>query len=315
MSIIQENDFMKRFAYLEHLSPWKKLILLLTIILLSALVFALLGMLLGKLFFNVDIDSLAKIISEPETDRQIAFIKFYQFINQIGVFVFPAILFSFLVSSSSKKYLKVNRLPNTTNLIIMGLVVFTALPFINFLGDLNQSMSFPKFLSGVENWMLDKEIQAKQLTETFLKTNSIGGLMINLLIVAAVPAIGEELIFRGLILKLFKDITHNAHWAVLISAFIFAAIHLQFYGFLPRFFLGLVLGYSFVITQNLWVPVFIHFINNAASVIVYFLHYNGYLNIPMEDFGSVQNPVYIVGSLLITVWLMVIVYRREGHLI
>lgn len=304
---------MKRISYLEKLSPWGKLILLLVLILLSALVSALLGMLIGKVFFGLEISTMSHIFTNPETAQQILFIKLYQFINQIGVFIIPVFIFSFLVSSNSFSYLNINKPPNTTNVLIMGVVVFSYLPFLNYLGDLNQSMTLPEALSWVESWMLDKEIQAKQLTETFLKTNSIGGLAVNLILVSLIPAIGEELLFRGLFLKLFKRITASSHWAVIISAFIFAAIHMQFYGFLPRFFLGLVLGYSFLITQNLWMPIFIHLLNNAASVVVYFLHYNGYLKIPMEDFGSVQSPVYIIGSLLITVWLMVIVYRREGN--
>lgn len=306
---------MNRIAYLDHLSLWGKLLLLLFIVLLSALISALLGILIGKLMFGVDVQTLAEIISHPETDQQIIFIKFYQLTNQVGVFIIPALLFAFLVSGIPSTYLRINKPPNTTNLLVMGMVVFTALPFINFLGEINQSMSLPDSFSWLENWMLDKEIQAKELTETFLQTTTIGGLLANLVIVALIPAIGEELIFRGLILKLFKEITRNIHWAVIITAFIFAAIHVQFYGFLPRFFLGLVLGYSFVITQNLWVPIFLHLVNNTASVIVYFLHHNGYLKVPMEEFGAVQNPVYVIGSLLITVWLMVIVYRREGHLV
>jgi membrane protease YdiL (CAAX protease family) len=130
--------------------------------------------------------------------------------------------------------------------------------------------------------------------------------------VALVPAIGEELLFRGALLKLFTNISRNIHIAVFFTAFLFAAIHFQFYGFLPRFFIGLILGYSFVITGNLWVPIFVHFINNSASVIVYYLHYNGFINVPMEDFGTLHSPVYIIGSLLITIWLMVIVGRRKG---
>lgn len=305
---------MKRIAYLEHLTPWGKLILLLAIVLLSALVSALLGLLIGKVLFNLDIATLPQIIANPETTQQILFIKFYQLINQIGVFIIPVFIFTYLVSTNFSKYLYIDKKPNTVNLLVLSVVVFSILPFLNFLGELNQSMSFPEAYSGIENWMLDKEIQAKQLTETFLKTSSIGGLALNLLVIALIPAIGEELLFRGLFLKLFKNIIRNTHWAVVISAFIFAAMHMQFYGFLPRFFLGLVLGYSFVITQNLWMPIFIHLVNNAASAIVYFLHYNGYLKVPMEDFGAVQSPVYIIGSLLITIWLMVIVYRREGHL-
>ena len=304
---------MRRVAYLEHLSPWGKLLFLFAMVVLSALVFSLFGLLIGKLLFNLDLASLANIISSPETDEHILFIKIYQVVNQVGAFILPALLFSFFVSRSSSSYLYLDNRPNLTNILVMGLMVFSILPFINYLGEINEKMVLPEVFSSMEMWMLEKELQAKELTEIFLQTSTISGLLVNLFIVALIPAIGEELLFRGLILKLFKEITGNIHLAVIISAVFFAAMHLQFYGFLPRFTLGLLLGYAFVLTRNLWVPMFIHFVNNAASVVVYYLHYNGQLKVPMEDFGAVQNPVYIIGSLLITIWLMSIVYRREGH--
>ena len=286
---------------------------LFAMVVLSALVFSLFGLLIGKLLFNLDLASLANIISSPETDEHILFIKIYQVVNQVGAFILPALLFSFFVSRSSSSYLYLDNRPNLTNILVMGLMVFSILPFINYLGEINEKMVLPEVFSSMEMWMLEKELQAKELTEIFLQTSTISGLLVNLFIVALIPAIGEELLFRGLILKLFKEITGNIHLAVIISAVFFAAMHLQFYGFLPRFTLGLLLGYAFVLTRNLWVPMFIHFVNNAASVVVYYLHYNGQLKVPMEDFGAVQNPVYIIGSLLITIWLMSIVYRREGH--
>lgn len=306
---------MKRAVYLENISPWAKLLLLFGILLLSAMVAALMGLLIGKAWLGVDLLTLADVVSNPQTEVDIAFLKFYQLINQIGFFIVPVAIYCFLVTSSSTSYLMLNRSPNATNLLVMGMVVFTILPFINFLGEFNQQMDLPKAFDGLENWMKEKEEQAFVLTETLLKTKTTGGLILNLIIVALVPALGEELLFRGVILRLFNDITRNAHWAIIISAFLFAALHLQFYGFLPRFALGVALGYSLVITRNLWVPIFIHFVNNTASVIVFYLHYNGYIDIPMKDFGSVQSPVYIIGSLLITIWLFIIVYRRERNTI
>lgn len=303
---------MQRTAYLEKISPWGKLLLLISMIILAALVTSLAGLLIGKLYFDVDLITLSGYITNPETDEQVIFIKIYQLINQIGVFFIPVILFAFLVNPSVSGYFNLNKRPNTTNMLIMGVVVFTILPFVNYLGDLNQSMVFPESLAWLEEWMKEKEEQAMLLTEAFLQTNTIAGLVVNLFIVALVPAIGEELLFRGALLKLFTNISRNIHVAVFFTAFLFAAIHFQFYGFLPRFFIGLILGYSFVITGNLWVPIFVHFVNNSASVIVYYLHYNGYINVPMEDFGTADSPVYIIGSLLISIWLMVIVGRRKG---
>ncbi len=304
---------MKRIAYLQHLSPWGKLVLLFGLILIFATITALTGLVIGKFYLGVDLISLAEKLLNPRTPGEISFLKLYQFINQIGVFFIPALLYVFLVSPSAGSYLQMNRKPGMTNLLVLGLLVFTALPFINYLGELNKQMDLPQFLDGLEVWFKEKEDQALFLTDTFLKTETIGGLLVNIFIVAVIPALGEELLFRGVFIRLFKELTKNVHWAVILSSLLFAAIHLQFYGFLPRFFLGLVLGYSFVITRNLWIPIFIHFVNNAASVIVFYLHHNGYINIPMEDFGSSSNTAYIIGSLLISVWLMIIVYRRENN--
>ena len=159
--------------------------------------------------------------------------------------------------------------------------------------------------------MKSKELQAKILTEAFLDGDTITGLLVNIIIVAVLPAIGEELLFRGVLIRLFDQMVKNIHIAVLISSVIFSAIHLQFYGFLPRLMLGMLLGYMFVFTRSLWVPIIVHFVNNAASAIVYFLYNNGTSKIPMEEFGASSNVVYVIGSLLITLWLMTVIYQKE----
>jgi len=302
---------MKRIVYLENLSPWSKLVLLLGLIIVFSLLSAFAGLLVGKLFYDIDISTLSEIISNPQTPGDIAFLKCYQLVNQIGVFIIPVIVYSILVSKSLTSYLSLERKPRILGILISGLVIYTLLPFNQYLLNLNQNLHFPEMLSGVEKWMKAYETEADNLTEAFLKSDSIWVLLVNMFIVAIVPAFGEEWLFRGVLLKLFKQITGNYHWAVLITAFLFASLHLQFMSFLPRFILGILLGYLFVITRNLWVPIFAHLINNASSVILYYLYFNGKTNIPAEDFGSTPNVVYISGSLLITVWLLFILSGRE----
>jgi len=302
---------MARMAFLENTSVAGKIMLLLGLILICTLLTAFSGLLIGKLYLGVDMAALGGYLSEPETDEAIAFTKFYQFLNQLGVFILPVFLFSFLVSTDPMTYLRLKQKPKTIIFSVSFLIIFTILPFINYLEELNQGLQLPQLFSAVEEWIRDKEQQAAFLTEVIIKTSTFPGLLLNLLIVALIPAIGEELLFRGVLLKLLRDITKNPHWAVIISAALFSAFHLQFYGFLPRFTLGLVLGYLFIITNNLWVPVFVHFINNAAAVIVYYLHYNGYIKVSMEDFGSADNVVYIIGSFLLTLWLISIIYKKE----
>ncbi len=303
---------MKRTAFLSSLSPFGKLLLLLGIILLLGIVSSLGGLLAGTFLFSSSFDEIASFIQNPDSVRAVNFLKFYQLVNQIGLFIIPALLFSYLVSDSTFSYLSLNKTPKLISILISGLIVYTILPANGFIDELNQKMDLPGFMEGLETWMKNKEMQAKRLTEAFLKTNSINGLFINIVIVALVPAIGEELLFRGLLLKIFNQITRNIHLAVFISAVIFSAIHLQFYGFFPRLVLGMLLGYLFVFTGNLWVPVFVHFVNNASSTIIFYLHYNGYINVKLEEFGNSPNIVYIIGSLLISLWLVTIIYQKEG---
>ena len=303
---------MKRFGFLENTSPFGKLLLLLGLVLLFSILSALSGLLIGKLYLGVSLTELALLIANPETAEAISFIKFYQLLNQIGIFILPVAAYSIFVSTSSVSYFKLDEKPTALSLLIAGLMVYTILPFLNYVAELNQNIVLPEVFWGIEQWMKAKELQAAELTKVFLRTDTLGGLSINLFIVALIPAIGEELLFRGVLLRLLKEMTNNLHFAVIISALLFSAIHLQFYGFFPRFLLGLILGYSFVFTQNLWVPIFLHFINNASSVIIYYLHYNGYIKISMENFGASPNPVFIIGSLLATLWLMIMLFQKEG---
>lgn len=304
---------MHRTAFFESISPFGKLLLLLGLIILFAIFTAFGGLLIGTFYLDTDMIGLASLLSNPEGDKVIGFTKFYQFINQLGIFILPVLLYTYLVSNSSIEYLKVNKKPLAISVLIAIIIVFTILPFLNYLSQINMEMKFPASFAGLENWMIEKEEQARIITEAFLKTNSIYGLLVNIFIIALVPAFGEEFLFRGIILRLFKDIFKNVHLAVFMSALIFSLFHLQFFGFLPRLFLGMILGYLFVYTKNLWVPIAFHFVNNAASVIIYFLYSNNLTKTSIEDFGSSSSVVYIIGSLLITVWLIIIMRQRENY--
>lgn len=304
---------MRQLAFLENTSPFGKLLLLIGLILIFSIFTALTGLIIGKFYLGVSLNDLSSLIAHPDTDEAIGFVKFFQMINQVGIFILPVVVYSLFVSSSPGKYFKLDSKPTAVSLLVSGLMVYSILPFLNYVAEWNQHVNLPELFSGIEEWMKSKEEQAAELTELFLKTDSFGGLAINLLIVAIIPAIGEELLFRGALLRLFREMTKSSHLAVIITAFLFSAIHFQFYGFLPRFLLGLILGYSFVFSRNLWAPIFLHFVNNASSVIVYYLHYNGYIKISMENFGASPNLVYIIGSLLATIWLMIILYQKEGQ--
>jgi hypothetical protein len=118
------------------------------------------------------------------------------------------------------------------------------------------------------------------------------------------PAIGEELLFRGVLQKLIQKMTGSSHWAIWITATLFSALHLQFFGFLPRLLLGALFGYLLEWTGTLWLPILAHFINNASGVIVFFITGEG-LESDKPDTPIFNNSVFL-GALVcgVVVWLL-----------
>jgi len=125
------------------------------------------------------------------------------------------------------------------------------------------------------------------------------------LVLAILPALGEELVFRGFLLRYFSNFIRNIHVNIFLVALLFSAMHMQFYGFLPRFALGLMLGYLFVWSGTLWLPVLVHFLNNSIPVVVYYLVAKGTLSVNPDDFGNtsslwiiVVNAIFIAGAFI-----------------
>ena len=142
------------------------------------------------------------------------------------------------------------------------------------------------------------EENAKLLTERFLKMDKIGDLLFNLFLIAIIPAIGEEMFFRRVIQKKLKNILRNPHIAILITSFIFSAIHMQFFGFLPRFFLGMVLGYLFYYSGNLLMPIIAHFTNNALAILLMYLPFAERIDMDSQleitEINMIQATVFMI---------------------
>jgi membrane protease YdiL (CAAX protease family) len=133
-------------------------------------------------------------------------------------------------------------------------------------------------------------------------------LLIALVIIAVLPAIGEELVFRGLIQnELFRG-TKNIHVSIWIAAFLFSAIHIQFFGFVPRLLLGALFGYLYYWSGNLSLAILAHFVNNAVSVVALYLYQHGKFTFDIESPESAPPNVVIV-STLITAGLLFYFYK------
>ena len=236
--------------------------------------------------------------------NNIVVMKWLQLVQTVFTFVLPAFLLAHFVGQGVT-YLKFTSVRSPFIWLSVILLMPLALPAVNWLKSLNDLVVLPHFMSGVELWMQQMEHQSEVLTDKFLSVSSYSGLALNLLVMAAIPALGEELFFRGILQTVLGE-KFNRHLAVWITAFIFSAIHLQFYGFLPRFLLGAALGYLFLFSGSIWASIVAHFINNALAVVLFFLTFNGYLTFDMDALGT-QNTWWL-GFLSLTL-VCLIFYR------
>jgi membrane protease YdiL (CAAX protease family) len=160
--------------------------------------------------------------------------------------------------------------------------------------------------------MRKQEDATAEIVARLLSGSSVTVLCLNLAVMAIIPAVCEEFLFRGLLITWLKRQLSNTHVVVFISAFIFSAIHLQFYGFVPRFLLGLYLGYLFMWTGSIWACIIVHFINNVMAVIVSFLFNNQLINTEYQHFGDVGENYWLIGlSVVFTTICVYFFYRKE----
>ena len=193
------------------------------------------------------------------------------------------------------------------------LFAVAALPMISLLAEWNKGMELPQFLASMEEMMREMEESSKVLTERFLNTTSEWMLFVNLLVMALLPAVCEEMMFRGWLQRALGQ-SVDYHTAIWVSAIVFSAIHFQFYGFIPRMLIGAALGYLYYYTGSLWAPIVAHFTNNAAAVVTAFLSYNGYTSIDFDLIGTGDTWYLSVASVAVCVALMVRLQSTDNRL-
>jgi membrane protease YdiL (CAAX protease family) len=160
------------------------------------------------------------------------------------------------------------------------------IPVINFTAGLNSRLTLPEALGGLEDKIVSLKDSYYYLTTLFLKARSPVDLTVNIFIMAILPALGEELLFRGIFQPLFAGLTRNIHWGIIITALLFSFFHFEFYGFLPRFLLGILFGYLFIWTSSIWIPVLAHFVNNGIIVMYFFFIQPGTGSSKLDELGT-----------------------------
>ncbi|WP_437919425.1 CPBP family intramembrane glutamic endopeptidase [Sphingobacterium sp. LRF_L2] len=250
-------------------SPWSDLLILMGITLLFTIGLQFIVLVLGALLTG-DLNILSSIGSGEGQKEGIYFNYCLLASSSVGTFLVPAYYFQRL-----NRQVKIFPSQNVSDwklyvLAILFLYVFG--PLMSLISDWNMHMKLPDFLEGVEGWMRTQEDLMARLTERIVMVKEWHKLLLNILIIGFLPAISEELFFRGAMQRIFHRVFKNEYLAIWVVGVIFSAIHFQFYGFFPRLILGVVFGYLVVLTRNIWIAVFAHFVNNTTVVVLAFYY-------------------------------------------
>ncbi len=228
-------------------------------------------------------------------------VRYSNLLVHLFTFILASIMIARVVSKNGWiKYLKLNRGTSVKFIIASVVLILVSAPLVALTYWINMQIPLPE-------WATTMESDTDKILEGLLTMNSPMELFSNLLVIAVIPAIGEELLFRGIILQFFEKYLKKEHFAVLITAFIFSAIHMQFEGFIPRFLLGAILGYLFIWSRSIWVPIIAHFFFNGIQVAGKY-----FTGIEIDDQGKME-PNWILGlaSLTLCVFLVQYLYKKR----
>lgn len=299
-----------RRVILKDSNPALQFVYTLLIFVAAWLVFQVIALLSGALIYKIGFSEIQTVLSDYDNPLFVSFQKYIQAVISTGIFIVGPLVVAFTLSNNIFKFLKVDYFPGGTVTFLVSLVMILSLPMNNYFTYLNNLLDLEGISPSLQNYFEEMEIRAENIYKRFLNVQGIGLLLINILIVAVIPSIGEELLFRGILQKIFIRWTKSTFAGVLITSLTFAFLHLQFLSVLPRFVLGMVLGYMFVWTKSLWMPIIAHFVNNALAVIYYYAIYNGMIGDGIEHIGQPDYaPVYAMLSIVIVILLLFVIRR------
>ncbi len=290
--------------------PWLSLISLLLISFGGLIIGQFVAILIVTKLYHLSLIQVMEMVTNISEypDYKIA-IYIIQGLSAVFAFILAPLVFLRFVE---KKPLSILNSSKQIELVpvILALLISIVFMAVNFkIAEWNAQMVFPEFLRNVETWMRLQEDKLQEATYFLTTINTPFELTLAMVVIAIIPAIGEELLFRGLIQNQLRSWTRNAHWAVWITAIIFSAIHIQFYGFVPRMLLGVLFGYMYLWSGNLLYPILAHFANNGFQILMIYLYSSEFTDFNIDNADTIPWTVFFTSSLISIV--LVLYYRHQ----
>ena len=293
-------------GYFSNTHLLSKFFLLFSLIIISYIIHTLLAIFTVYLSFEDGVNlcfppyDLSSVVS-------VNVAKIIQFLGSIGFFITPILIYGYLVNFEFNFKKSISRQSILIVLVIMVLIT----PLVSFLLEWNMAINVP-------DWISEYDKKSDDIVLAFLKMNNYWDLVFNIIILAIIPAIGEELLFRGLLQQSLIKKIGDIHIAIFITALIFSAFHLHFSGLFPRILLGLVLGYLFYWSKSLWIPIIAHFLNNAMFVVVSYPDFKSFNFIQNDQHldSSIVNDtsIYLAFFSFISVMLLMFLFYKNSRI-
>lgn len=260
----------------ENLPPLGVLLLLILFMMVGAGIGSGLGYLAAQLQ-GLDLNTVISNFNEQSPVEERNLVRVVNLFSQLFVFTVSSALTAYLVyRQRALRYLRLDRGASVNILSAAVAFIFGIFIFSQFLYWLNMQLPLP-------DWADNMEGDAAEMIKGILVMNTTGEFLLTLFVVAVLPAIGEELLFRGIIQQQLERMGQNPVLAVWMAAFIFSAFHLQFAGFFPRLFLGAGLGYLYLWSRSLWVPILAHFFINGMQIAGQYIQKNALAESTIEE--------------------------------
>jgi uncharacterized protein len=295
---------MRGFLKTKHSA--NQLLILISIALVSAFLIGAVGTLIVSKIAGVSVLSMADMSKIDYSDPKTIFmLRGLQVVQFLALFVIPVFLCAWMFSTNTKEYLGL-KMPANSGYWLMGIIIMiVSIPLITWLGELNRHVQFP---AGIESWMKKSEADAQRAVEALLSKRTIKDLIINIICIAGLAAVGEELLFRGMAQRLFIKWFRNPWAGIIVAAILFSALHLQFYGFLPRFVLGVFLGVAFWYSGSLWVAILGHFVYDAVIIVLAYAYPE-----MMDDEKAAQqiSNLALAGAISAALVALIIVWMKK----
>ena len=254
-----------------------------------------------------DMEEVMGDLTEDSPPATIQALRIIQMLGHLFIFIFPPILFLAIANHSRPfRYLFLDQPPIVKNLLLgMGAMLFS-MPLMQLVYWFNMQIPLPEALGQMEE-------QSAGVIKAMLAADNITGLMMNLFAIALLPALGEELLFRGVFQRIFSKIYQSPHLGIWITALLFSLMHMQFAGFFPRLLLGALLGYMLYWTANLLVPIFAHFLYNGSQIVAVYQYQKGEIDTNLENIEHFPIGMTLISTILFAVLIWILYSSNKEH--